>query len=136
MKPQHFIVHCLLIICIYSFFCFASCNNTLSSIFLTEDKVILGETGPNTPNKYDPHGCTDKLNYAPDAEFPEHTPIRYVRVNMHFIDRVGGGVNFSEKDGIAFSHYLIDEANRRLLKNDSMKLPLGNNTPALPPRYE
>lgn len=136
MKPQHFIIYLFFLVCIYSLFCFASCNHTLSSIFLTEDKVVLGETGPDAPNKYDPNGCTDKLNYAPDPEFPEHTPIRYVRVNMHFIDRVAGGVNFSEEDGIAFSHYLIEEANRRLLKNDSMKLPIGNNTPVLPPRYE
>ncbi|MGB1204333.1 MAG: M43 family zinc metalloprotease [Chitinophagales bacterium] len=80
--------------------------------------------------------CSDYTVYAPDEMHPEHTPVKYVRVNMHFINSPKGNMNFSEAEGKEFAKGLISSANWCLRNNKKMYLPVGNNTPVLPTRYQ
>jgi len=74
--------------------------------------------------------------YAPDVEHPEHTPTKYVRVNMHFVNSPEGDMNFSEAAGTEFAKNLINSANWCLRNNKKMNLPVGNDTPVLSPSYQ
>lgn len=78
----------------------------------------------------------------------EKTPIKIIRVNIHFIlhsqenpnypgnftkyDDGNGNPNFT---GYDYAELLIKTANNRLAHNTQMKLPPGNNTPVLQRKY-
>ena len=47
-----------------------------------------------------------------------------------------GDKNYTGKKAIDFTYGLVDNANKRLLENHKMKLPAGNKTPRLDPRYQ
>ena len=47
-----------------------------------------------------------------------------------------GDKNYVGKEAIDFTYNLVDNANKRLLENHKMKLPAGNNTPRLNPKYQ
>lgn len=44
--------------------------------------------------------------------------------------------NFREEEGIEYAHTIVNAANERLRTNQQMKLPVGNETPVLPPLYQ
>lgn len=80
--------------------------------------------------------CNDVAAYAPDTLHPEHTPLRWVRLNFHIIDAARDTqLNFTREQGKAFAYALIDECNRRLAENVKMNIPPDNNTPVLPLRF-
>lgn len=71
--------------------------------------------------------CGQTENYYPDSL----TPMRYVRVNVHFLRDNEGLGNFSEEGGTAYAKELIAECNEKLQGNRKMNLPKGNNTNVL-----
>ena len=75
--------------------------------------------------------CNDQLNYAPD----EWTTMKYIRINVHFVDDASGTKNFTKEEGKKFMWTLINNANKRLGDNQKMNLPVGNETPNLPTQY-
>jgi len=77
-----------------------------------------------------------RMDQIPDTLFPEHTPMRHVRVCFHYISHPTKGGNFDESMARDFTHKLIAAANEKLLHNTKMNLPLGNNTPVVPTRFE
>ncbi|MEZ5013407.1 MAG: M43 family zinc metalloprotease [Chitinophagales bacterium] len=76
--------------------------------------------------------CSDASSYLPDTTNLRATPIKYVRVNFHIMQRLDGSSNFSEAQGIKFIHDLVQESNNRWANNAHMNLPAGNNTPVIP----
>ena len=81
-------------------------------------------------------GCSDPLNYIPDMEFPDlHKPLD-LRVNIHFMYNGEGKGNFGKAEGKKFMIELLNNANERISENKKMKLPKGNDTPALPINYQ
>lgn len=80
--------------------------------------------------------CRDFANYAPDSLHPSHTPIRYIRLNFHFINSQDSSHNFSVSEGIRYAKSLVYYANEKLRNNKKMFLPQGNKTPVLPTRYQ
>lgn len=80
--------------------------------------------------------CGAKIEHAPSAEFPEHTPERNVKVNVHFLYDEKGGLGLRKSDTKEFTHELIRRANGYLKKNIPMRLPLGNTTPVLPVQFQ
>ncbi|MGB0839185.1 MAG: M43 family zinc metalloprotease [Chitinophagales bacterium] len=124
-----------------------SCNDRIIRYFLTSEQVVSSlptsiEENSNqqvTTRKAASNNrkiCGDQLNYAPDTSYIDHTPMRWVRVNFHFVDSKAGGINFGEEEGVAFSHELLKVCNERMLTNAKMHLPKGNETPIVPPRYQ
>lgn len=80
--------------------------------------------------------CGNFENYVTDPEHLDQTPIRYVRVNMHFMNNDEGTLTFNNhEEATKYAKGLIYVSNQKLKDNKKMKLPKGNQTPVLPTRY-
>lgn len=113
-----------------------SCSVTKSIVYATQ-KDVLTESGTylstNTPKE---KPCKELLNYQPNLEHPEYVPVKYIKVNIHFIDHPNRKYNFNEKEGKTFAKDLIMHGNKIFQKNNPMHLPKGNQTPVLPIRIQ
>ena len=114
---------------------FTTCG--LHTEFLQSHDIVYnyGSDDVENPTKNNPL-CREPLSYAPDAIYPEHTPLAAIRINMHFMDLETGQHNFNEEDGRQFAMAVINGCNERLANNVQMHLPLNNNIPVLPTRYQ
>ena len=76
-------------------------------------------------------------NYDPQAyvEHPELMRIKYIRINLHFMNSLDGKYNIPENEIYEYAKDWIYAANDNLGKNMKMFLPHGNTTPALPIPY-
>jgi hypothetical protein len=75
--------------------------------------------------------CNSNENHIPDSL----SRMKYIRVNVHFMDDSTGTKNFSMEEGKDYMKQLIINANKRLGDNKKMNLPIGNNTEVLPINY-
>jgi len=96
------------------------------------EEVITREARPRLRG-VDP--CHDGAHYIPDTSALSQLPVKYIRLNFHFVNSLDGRHNFDETDGRRRVRELITSANNDLANNAKMTLPAGNNTPALPTRY-
>ncbi len=103
--------------------------------YLQAENIIYEEAEPTPEQNAGIDICKESDNYAPDARYPEHTPMRYVRINIHFITSDEGERNFSGVQAKQFAEKMVRSANYKLKVNDEMVLPVGNDTPKLPVRY-
>jgi len=116
-----------------------ACNQPLKKWFLTTGDVVNKEK-IDSDSRFRKPGrgrecCRDKLSYIPDTNYLEHAPVKIIRLNFHIMNAADSSQNFREKEGVKYVKSLLGEANKRLLNNHKMKLPPGNQTPVLPPRY-
>lgn len=81
------------------------------------------------------NGCNDYEAYIPDTSHLDHTPIKYVRINVHWVNSSDSSANFMDQEAIEFTRTLIHACNYNLEGNKKMWLPNGNDTPLLPIRY-
>ena len=119
---------------------FFSCNRKIEKNFLTKSDPIPEEynlpsskisASPRTKNV-----CKDKMNYIPDPEHLEYTPIKTIRVNFHIMrDSKGQGQFPDEAQGRVYVKRILASTNQKLRQNAKMFLPKRNNTPVLPQRY-
>ena len=116
-----------------SFLLILACQKKYKRYFITE--LTHSEVITDLPSAYQNRPCQDKLNYAPDLRHPEHSPIKYVRVNFHVMCDANGGGNFDEPTGRLFINQVLTAANDKLTRNKKMNLPPGNDTPVLPMQY-
>ncbi|MEZ5039302.1 MAG: M43 family zinc metalloprotease [Saprospiraceae bacterium] len=79
--------------------------------------------------------CQDIEGYIPDTNYLEHTPIKYIRVNVHWFNIADSSKNMVGQSAIDFAKSLIQTANQDLERNQPMWLPHGNQTPTLPIRH-
>ncbi|HQU58311.1 MAG TPA: hypothetical protein PLU64_03925 [Saprospiraceae bacterium] len=79
--------------------------------------------------------CGQWADYLPDTSHLDHTPMRYIRVNVHWMNSADTLFKFTGKDAEVYAKNLIRAANYDLEKNRSMYLPYGNETPVLPTQY-
>jgi hypothetical protein len=93
------------------------------------DVIHLPKTGTPRP-KINP--CYDPLSYV---AHPELMPMKYVRVNVHFMNSTDGRYNIPESETTTYAREWISAINSNLEKNMKMFLPHGNNTPVLPIPY-
>ncbi len=80
--------------------------------------------------------CDDNNNYSPDPNHLEHTPVRQLKICFHIMNSADSSQNFKEDEGGGFVHGLIDCMNKNLRENSKLRLPIGNNLPVLPVRYQ
>ncbi len=119
--------------------CLYACTSSqkISKTFITGDNVAVNETSKKgTISSASQKICREYLNYAPDTLHLDHSPMRWIRVNFHFVDSEEGGINFSGEKGLEFSKLLLEISNKKLLKNAKMHLPANNDTPVLPAQYQ
>ncbi len=104
----------------------------ITQIAATQPDIVKPKSGGKTPIAT----CNQAANYAPDAKHPEHTPIRWVRINAHIMNSSDSSRNFKGDEARYFIRRVIETANYKLNENKQMHLPVGNNTPVLPPRFQ
>ncbi len=79
--------------------------------------------------------CYLPANYVPDTQRLEYTPMKYVRVNVHFMNAADSSANFSKPEADSVGWWIVHYANLALERNRKMLLPLGNETPVLPVQF-
>lgn len=121
-----------------------SCTPTLQSWYYSVE-----ETGAEVPESYEVRPgvrpgkslCRDPLNYIPDTTRMDESPMRYVRVNFHWMNSADTafsfmpGKDFSEKDAIKFTKGFMHACNYDLTKNRKLWLPHVNDIPVMPINY-
>ncbi len=80
--------------------------------------------------------CSDNLSYIPDTLNQHVDPVKYIRINIHFLNDKSGSSNYSGTTGIKYAKDLVYYANRKLVYNKKMNLPEGNSTPVYNPNYQ
>lgn len=93
------------------------------------DVTILPRSTSQAP-KLSP--CFDPMSYV---AHPELIRMNYIRVNFHFMNSSDGKYNIPEAEVGPYAREWIDACNYNLANNLKMRLPGGNNTPALPIPY-
>lgn len=113
----------------------AACTPKIQRSFLTTNLIEVQTSAHEKPSQNNATWCNDALNYAPDTAHLNHTPMKYVRVNVHFMNSSDSAWNFNGEEGIKYAKALIKYSNMPLSDNKKMFLPKGNNTPVLPLQY-
>lgn len=112
-----------------------SCTPILQQYFLTTSDIH------QLPDEYAQEGkrqrdaCSNALLYAPDTNHLQHTPMRYIRVNVHYMNSSDSSRNYNGEEAIKFAKGLIGNANYDLEHNAAMFLPYGQNAPPLPIQF-
>lgn len=132
---------CLFIFTLASGVILYSCGRKVEKVFLKKLVPIPAEydditlTGlPNQGNKRS--ACRSKMNYVPNPEHLDHTPIKTIRVNFHIMRNGNGEGNFPDKNqGRIYVKKILQSTNQKLQQNAKMFLPLKNEIPNLPMCY-
>jgi hypothetical protein len=111
------------------------CTPKIEQLFLTETLLERVPLDASQPNKYSDYSCNDALNYAPDTLHLDHTPMKEIRVNVHFMNSVDSSQNLYGDAAVEYAQQLLYYAGLPLEQNSKMFLPVGNTNPALPLRY-
>lgn len=111
----------------------SSCSHEMARFFISEADITRLVDDGSFRHLTE---CRDPLNYAPDPNHYDHTPMRYVRVNLHFMNNADSTSNFNPDEGIGYAKHMVWQANWSLWENQKMRLPIGNNTPVLTSRFE
>ena len=113
-----------------------SCSN--KSILITSAEELRQEVTTTRASstillntKYDP-----PADYIPYDSISDLFPMKFIRLNFHYMNDSIGDKNYTGKEAFDFTYNLVDNANKRLLENHKMKLPAGNKTPRLNPKYQ
>ena len=116
-------------------FVFSGCisTNQYAPIGLEDIQVIplafeassLGSRGP----------CQRWESYVPDTNHLDHMPMRFIRVNFHWMNTSDSLYTPGEFRAREFSKNLLRAANQDLSRNHKLQLPHGNDIPILPTQY-
>jgi hypothetical protein len=79
--------------------------------------------------------CKDWASYTPDTAHLQYTPIKEVKINFHLIRRADGVGALADNEFREYVRGWIDVSATKLANNQPMRLPLGNQTPVLPPQF-
>lgn len=99
----------------------------ISSIDQVQPGTVLQEGIKNN--------CNNEADYRPDTQYLDHTPVKYLRVNFHFMNSDDSTNNYNGARARRFARLLIQEATKGLENNRKMWLPQNNETPVLPVQY-
>ncbi len=114
-----------------------ACSPKLQQYFCTIQDVQR-PPADMTFEKTQPRGagsCFDHLSYIPDASHLDHTPMKYLRVNFHWLNTTDSARNYTGNQAINFTYKLLEAINDDLADNKRSWLPHNNNNPVLPTLY-
>lgn len=115
----------------------SACLPVLQSRFVTrEDVSVIPKEDPIWQvrrGRKDP--CNEWASYLPDTNHLDHTPLRHVRVNVHWMNTPDTAYQLHGRRAIDFTKGLLHAVNYDLIKNRKMWLPNGNDTPVYPTNY-
>lgn len=120
---------------------FFSCERKVEKVFVQKLEPIPAEYDATiSPQKRKAERrkiCRNKMNYVPDPDRLEFTPLKIIRVNFHIMRDGNGGGNFPDKEqGRVYIHKILKSTNQKLTENAKMFLPKGNDMPNLPMCYQ
>ncbi|NJK83165.1 MAG: hypothetical protein HC912_04445 [Saprospiraceae bacterium] len=111
----------------------SACQPKLQSRFCTfTDVVPVSLETPSSSFLKIANLCRSPLAYAPDTAHLAHFSMRYVRLNIHFVNSSDSTKNYVGEEALAFAHNLVHNANTDLQQNAKMHLPIDNQTSVLP----
>jgi hypothetical protein len=119
---------------LFIFFVANSCTQVLTKRYCTLEDVVYYSL-EDGKNAYAKGPCEQSENYIPDTNYLDHHPIKYIRVNFHWINTSDSSKNYVGKEAVEFTKGLLKASNYDLAKNNQMWLPHNNNTPNLPLRF-
>ena len=115
----------------------SACIPILQSRYLTSEDIVVLPREDNLRKvrrgRIDP--CLQWESYVPDTSHMSHTPMRYLRVNVHWMNTPDTAYDLTGQRAVDFAKGLIRAANYDLAKNRQMWLPNGNSTPVVPTNY-
>lgn len=115
----------------------SACIPVLQSRYLTQEDISIvpkdNDIWRVRRGRNDP--CLQWASFLPDTNYLGHTPMRYLRVNVHWMNTPDTTFSLTGPRAIEFTRGLIRAANYDLEKNRQMWLPNGNNTPVYPTNY-
>ena len=79
--------------------------------------------------------CRQWYGYVPDTNHLDHMPMRFVRVNFHWMNTSDSLYTPGEFRATEFSRNLLRAANQDLSRNHKLLLPYKNDLPVLPTQY-
>lgn len=119
-----------------------ACSPKLSTHFLTAEEIH------RIPTEFDANSeknrlqlirrgpCYQYQSYLPDTNYLDHMPVKYVRVNFHWMQPLDAVVDFPEEKVEEYSRGLLMACNYAMANNKAMWLPHNNDTPILPIRIQ
>lgn len=121
---------------------FYACNASLKAVesrFLSSDEMgILPESFEDNSRslRTDPRSvCARNESYQFDTTRLEDYPMRFIRINIHWMNSEAGSQNIPESEARAHTLRIVDAMNYALENNKPMFLPIGNNTPVHPIKF-
>ncbi len=128
----------MLFLVLFSWITFATCQPKVKQWFVKVEDISFVEKKEEKPQRYTGRqkGCNAPISYAPDPAHLDHSPMRYIRVNMHFMNHTDSTKNFNEAAAITFAEKYLKAAEHDLKKLKKLAIPPNNQIPALPKQYK
>ncbi|MEM6316671.1 MAG: M43 family zinc metalloprotease [Bacteroidota bacterium] len=113
-----------------------TCRSTEKAYFARATDITFQtiEGAPTSFNKRT-KGCLETQSYEPDTAHLAHFPMRYVRVNMHFMNHPDSSKNFNGAEAVKFAKSYLHALEHDLKRRKKLAIPPNNQIPALPKRY-
>lgn len=125
----------MLYMVLFAWIMFSTCQPKLGQWFLRVEDITF-EEGKQPSRKHNAKkGCNVPLSYAPDPAHLDHFPMRYIRVNVHYMNHSDSTKNFNEAAALNFTKKYLKAAEHDLKKLRKPTIPPNNNIPALPKQY-
>jgi len=123
-------------IALFFWISFSACQPKVTQWFLKMEDITFEES-ERTPRTYNNRnkGCNSPLSYVPDTNYIDHFPMRYIRVNMHFMNHSDSTKNFNEGEAVKFAKSYLRTVEQELIKQVKPAIPPNNDLLALPKRY-
>lgn len=114
---------------------FSTCQPKAKQWFLKMEDIAF-EEGVRQPRSYNQkNGCNAPLSYAPDTSHLDHFPMRYIRVNVHYMNHTDSTKNFNEAEALSFTKKYLHAVEHDLKRGIKPAIPPNNNLPVLPKQY-
>ncbi len=108
-----------------------SCSKKINAAFLDIDaETALAKSQDLVTT--DRRACYESSSYVMDTLRKDHSPMRHLRVNFHFMNALDGTKNFSEDSGRIFVHKLLNVMQILFDTNIKLWLPKDNDIPVIP----
>ncbi len=127
-----------LFLVLFSWITFSTCQPKVKQWFIKMEDISFVETEKKKPKSYNGRkkGCNAPLSYAPDPAHLDHSPMRHIRVNVHFMNHSDSTKNFNEAAAVTFAKKYLRAAEHDLKKQIKPAIPPNNQIPALPKQYK
>jgi len=129
MKSYGFLILCSILLLA------TSCSKKTTALALTQSQEVSNIASIRSEKK-EQCDCYDPNNYAPDDRYPQYQDVKYINTNVHYPNATNLKYNYTGQTAVTYSHDLINNANRKLIKNKKMNLPEGNTTPVYSTGYQ